>query len=452
MPLLKKHFVKSKTYLNGISPLIKRRIKEPYAIGYPNQVIQNDTAIQARKSEIHEKLFPSEFMNLLNENKITPKVWKLYGTNYINKYPQRLTGIKLFEFQSGYKNPSDVKNIWNLLSKNERDHFTNGPNIDKLFKEQIRIWQGYEINEHIRRNPTSVEEQENPFLLLTLYPWEIIKDKLRSKRKIQEINIDYYDLIIANVIDKRGKTPSGKTLLRYQKPKENFNRLTSPEKQEWMNRSEREYDNKQLYHEQKIKFQNFQSSMQEGLTGYHLFHQEQYQLYSKKNIEETIKAASIKKWNNISTDERGEYYKLPESKSGLIGFDKFCQAEIENYMENKYTELSHNKINLNIGKAWKALSDEKKSQYTNENEGFSNTRAYRELILDFKVMRIMRFIYDVVGIVGLKPGEFDWKSDMKSKTQGFTYLDKYYTDKIIQRQKGLAYLQKGTDIDDIIKP
>lgn len=67
----------------------------------------------------------------------------------------------------------------------------------RLYREQMRIWKGYEIVEYNRRHGNHV----NPFVGLGLHPWEIVKDKLRKQvvgkfRGLEEFEMDIYDEII----------------------------------------------------------------------------------------------------------------------------------------------------------------------------------------------------------------------------------------------------------------
>lgn len=232
-------------------------LKEPFTIEYPNISSENE---KLRQDLLH-KLFPHQTptpqeLYLQDKNRTNEiqewdtidfeernkyeKLATSLSPRYIHPKPLPLKGYELFKSQVQLKTLHYAKKQWLKLSDEDRTSYTDSKNISFINNERERIWKGYEIVEYLKRYQS--QYAWNPYNLLTLYPWEIIKDKLRSRMKVDEFERDYYDALIREAFYRNYQRKAMHiyyTDLQYFEPKKytyqqvlnRFKRLSNIEKQ-----------------------------------------------------------------------------------------------------------------------------------------------------------------------------------------------------------------------------
>lgn len=181
--------------------------KEPFDIGYP---LLSDQLLQVRKKVV-DKLFNTkpitafekfkqdhrleEWDQLTYSDQLEYEISAIQSnpSHFVQK-PVDVRGIDLLQLETGIKTKHNLVKKWNSLTRSDQERLTQGPRHSKLFQERLRIWRGYEIVEYLKQNLDHYNY--NPWPLLGLYPWEIVKDKLRNKQKLLEFEYDYYDVLI----------------------------------------------------------------------------------------------------------------------------------------------------------------------------------------------------------------------------------------------------------------
>lgn len=383
--------------------------KEPFDVGYP----ETSSQIQIDALEIRYKLFPpkthTEYdyfvedvdrqfsideWNQLDSDQIY-KYQKMADDNkpqYVHPKPEFVTGFELFKTELQLH--SKAKRFWSMLSDKRKELFNDNMMVRRLYEERIRIWEGYEIVEYLKRYLT--DYTNNPYPLLGLYPWEIIKDKLRVKGSIHEFEMDYYDTLIKEAFSRNSQRKALQifyTDLQYEYPQESFH------------------------------YAKVETLFNELPT----YRKEYYAEKEHKRIEHAKKT-------------RTNPYKISTPYlEFFVSFSKHYTPSQEELNLLNGTVLGNNMRKLATikaaGRKWKTLPEQEKFKYYTNDEVSSNTRLYKEKILDWKVEMVMDYIYTVGGVVGLKKA-YNWRKDMVEKTNGFTYLNRSYV-------KSLTYISKG---------
>ncbi|OBA18009.1 hypothetical protein METBIDRAFT_13920 [Metschnikowia bicuspidata var. bicuspidata NRRL YB-4993] len=142
------------------------------------------------------KLFHKSLLNLSQNTTSTPAT----------SWNESLKGFDLFLKVSGLK-AAHLQKLWDRLAGDQKEVFLNPP--PEVHEQWVRIAQGYKEYEKVQVE----RETANPFYHIPLYPWEIIKDKLRHKPMFSS---DVYDQLIQEAM-----APSMK-LLQPAKIYENF--------------------------------------------------------------------------------------------------------------------------------------------------------------------------------------------------------------------------------------
>lgn len=402
--MLWRQFIRRKSYY-----LSEKWTKEPFDIGYP----VSTTQIQHDSKIIREKLFPAKELSEYDyfakdphrevnsdhwsqlDNDQTSKYQKLADENrpqYVHPKPKFVTGFDLFKIELMLQ--ANQKKYWSSLSKEDKERYNNSKVNEYLHNEKIRIWQGYEIVEYLKRYLQTY--MHNPYPLLGLYPWEIIKDKLRDKRVVYEFERDYYDTLIKETFGRNSqrralqiyytdaKYQLADEVLNYATVSRMFRDLPSHQKDYYL-----EKERKRQEHSKKVKNFPYKKS-----TAYLRYAKEFSRTYEPSG-EELMSVDSKVSSKNI--------YKMAITKAA--------------------------------GREWRKLSEEEKQSYESNDMLSSNTRLYKEMILDWKVSMVMDYIYDVGGVTGLNE-PYDWRADMHSKSNGYRYTNRMYV-------SSLTYIQKG---------
>lgn len=352
--------------------LSKKWLKEPFDIAYP---ICSDEIVQDR-AQIRQILF--------SENRESQSASPLYL--YIHPRPKYQNGFELFKSQLclGLKS----KKYWESLSGPEKEIFTSKRILQHLFMESQRIWEGYEIVEYLKRY--LVKYLTNPFLLLSLYPWEIIKDKLRRKSPIYDFEKDYYDTLITEAFGRNSQRTALSifyTDLRNDFPNEKF---TFARVQQLMLLLPPEH---KQYYQNKEKMRHLHS----------------------QNVRQ-----KLRKNQNIFLEFVKQFLRNNKSRKvdGTRGFQLRAAA-----------------------KEWNSISHQEKLSYKNKESIPPNCRLYKENLLDWKVEKVMDYIFYVGGVAGLNTS-FDWRKNLSERTHGYRYIQKRYVYALPYLLNGKIHLDK----------
>ncbi|KAK6201342.1 uncharacterized protein RJT21DRAFT_1286 [Scheffersomyces amazonensis] len=337
----------------------------PFQIGYPYL----SPELQKEKDEIHRKLFPEVDPNTnvdVDMLSISERLeYERSKIKYSYPKPERLTGFALFKSQYSTTH-FDPNAIWNKLPQESQLLFDHSPNLDRLHQENIRVWQGYEVVDYLKR--TSSKHDFNPYPFSGLYPWEIVKDKLRDRvhheHKIEAFELDYYDKLIDEAFDT--STRSAESIFHTQLQAQDPHQLHKPEEITKLYNSLRS-EEKQIY---------------EDMANRHFEH-----LLSWSVIEFYNQARFRKFWNDFMYNTTIEKRPLLEAL-----------------------------------KEWKSMSDNERKQYNKA----SRERIDKEGPLDIQTAMVMDYIYYVGGVEGVQ--DYHWFPDMIQSTPRFLYLSKCYTE------------------------
>lgn len=127
---------------------------------------------------------------------LLPQPLRLFAPELFSEVPKvengpLLTGRELFAKVTGYKGKRNVATYWKLLTEDQK----------KSFEEPTKdvVWNNWRIEKGYDEVAKSTDDY-NPFYYLSLYPWEIVKDKLREE---PEFSADVYDFLIREVFGLR---------------------------------------------------------------------------------------------------------------------------------------------------------------------------------------------------------------------------------------------------------
>ncbi|CUM47683.1 uncharacterized protein AC631_01728 [Debaryomyces fabryi] len=406
----RRQFYRNKSYY-----LSEKWLKEPFDIGYP----ESSSHIKEDSKLLRQKLFPTktlteyDYFKQDSNREFRIEEWNQLDTDQMFKYqemvddakpqyvhpkPQYVTGFELFKIELQFNR--NEKKYWAMLDGNDREAYNDSEIVRHLYNERIRIWMGYEIVEYLKRNLPKY--MFNPYPLLGLYPWEIIKDKLYFKRDVYDFEKDYYDTLIKETF---GRNSQRKALQIY------YTDILH----------DTETDN--LYYAKVEKMFN-------SLPPY----KKQYYVEKERKRQEHAKKTRLRSYK-----QKTPYLKF------LIQFSKTYNPTYEelnafdaNVSDNNIRKLAISKA---AGREWKNLTEEQKKQYESDGTLSSNTRLYKEMILDWKVEMVMDYIYEVGGVSGLQSSH-NWRKDMHEKTSGYRYLKKMYVDKLVYLQNGNVVVSK----------
>ncbi|EAZ63355.2 hypothetical protein PICST_28260 [Scheffersomyces stipitis CBS 6054] len=337
--------------------LSDRWVKEPFELGYPNF----DSTIASEKAKIHDILFGDS--NRGGDESIDNLERPL--SHYHSK-PKDIVGQGLYALETGYKTKNHLKILWNKLDEKEKTRLTSSPNRERLYDERIRVWKGYEVVEHLKRN--SDKYNWNPYPLSGLFPWEIVKDKLRNRKPVMAFEQDYYDVLI----------------------KEAF-------------------------------------SGNKRRTAYSIFYAD---IKNQRRLGSRAWMTVSKLYEQLPP-ERREYYEEREQRRKVfipvqkapVGHPPF-HVFFDEYIEQNSTS---SRPLLGASTRWAAMTDVERQNYTPLDSKYHHTREYKERKLLLMTHIVLDYIYHVGGVEGVD-GSYSWVQDMKERTVGFTYLHKMYTD------------------------
>ncbi|CUM67845.1 uncharacterized protein PRCAT00005554001 [Priceomyces carsonii] len=341
-------------------------LKEPFNIGYPSR----GPSVQRDRDVLHQTLFSEQPDNEQENSKRASEKSSIgsdarysIASPYYPK-PEAIDGIELLGLMTGVGTKAYLKELWSKLTDSERKLLEGDMEQKSLIlKERLRIWKGYEVVNYLKRY--SDQYRWNPYQLLSLYPWEIIKDKLRSRRKIYDFELDYYDVII----------------------KEAFYRNSS--------RKATHIFYTDLKHDKPMKY-----SYQKVHSLYEMLGNDKKDFYADKERRRKVHS------------ERTKISPKPEFLRYLSTFQTNEPIQLD-----KWT--------LKAIQSWDSLPPFEKSQFS-----YASSRQSKEDNLDWKVGIVMDYIYYTAGVCGTDYN-FNWRADMRSKTNGSIYLNKVYFSNLV---------------------
>lgn len=345
--------------------------KTPYDLGYP--ILPSE--LQEEKHRIHKLLFGSENIEFVDTN------GSIYR-EFVHHQPTKLSGFDLFSHQAQLLAKQKHKRLWKDLSNDIKQSF--GTIKDDIYLHLLRIWRGYEVVEYIKRYEN--KHRFNPYPFLGLYPWEIIKDKLRAKKSPHEFERDYYDNLISESFNRRFMKPA--TIYRAQNGHVLFKDLLVEEKEQSVSLADR-----------RTKFIMSTSRHPKFSSAYLNFYKQNYSNYSPS---------------------REEIRQVPDGKLSV-------------------NQRNNAAVSIAAANHWKRLSDHEKVQYSPQDKRIYSHK-YKEEILDWKTSVVMDYVYSV-GRVRHAPLTYNWRSDFKEKFGVWHYLERAYTDRLIYIENGNLHVE-----------
>lgn len=351
-------------------------LKEPFTIGYPVASHAARTRVERTRALVFPEV-PPKPQDYINQ--IQPKAsWdnlSLYQQykcrelalrdiiKYTQPRPQHVNGFELYRaLHSHIKTKSVAKQWWDRkLTDTERLKFESDSGfIDRAFKERTRIWEGYQMVSFLkhRRQPPL-----NPFECVGLYPWEVVRDKLRQRRRSSQLfgfEIDYYDRLISEAFSRFSRSP---VLIFYTDLK-----LQNPER----------------------KVPSRYSSVEQLFAHLSPREKEYYQIRCERRKQHL-------KTNRVEAEVNAPFMAFVQLQraSGQIVADDYPQ------------------LVLRAAAQWRQLTLQEKQQYRAARSPRSSENL--SLILERKVEIVMRYIYNVGGVVDA-PLDYDWVADMRDKS------------------------------------
>lgn len=332
---------------------------------------------------------------------IIPEPYSLFSPDLPHKdslsFPleSTLSGVDLFSKVAGYHSANANRTAWKLLSAEQKDAFMD-PN-PAVNIHLHRIADAYRFVDN--------QDGQNPYYNAWLYPWEIIKDKLRMRWMF---GIDMYDALIieALTVTKTQVTPKklweGEVEWRAQREDELGNELEMLEELEVLEKrnflEDTNFSQRQLFSKLPNQLKN------------------EYQERSRRKTEYCGRLKASKSARKVPTTPFQSFFK---SQFGLMDRALLLQEKSQV-----------------IAKNWKTLSEEEKGQY----KGFdisAKGRIHREKILDGRTELVMDYIFGgkVVGWRG------DWREWRREVVGEMYYLDKIYFPYVLQKRRGRVEME-----------
>lgn len=338
-------------------------IKEPFSLGYPG----SKTAYEGIKRDLFPEL--AELKQLAKD-----QVSRYVPTKYTQPIPQDIAGFDLFNAHVGLRDHRFIKRLWKRLLGADRAYFDHPESREWLYNERIRVWQGYEIVAHLRASADDISTRMNPYALLGLHPWEIIKDKVSLKTPLEDFEVDYYDLVIGQALSRR---PSTELDFGYYVKNENsgvYGPLDAQRDHRYFRRA-------------------FERMHTTGRLRYLERSQQQKEHYQKL---------------------KGEWEKRRHPYNQFRAFHKGGKAAAT--LTGSATE-------------WNLLSVEERQKYDPKETHLPTSPFHKNQIAQWKTEMVMEYVFGLAGVVGVE--KYDWRTDMSQKTRGYHYIRGYYQPRVL---------------------
>lgn len=275
---------------------------------------------------------------------IVPHPYKLFSTNLLRVSPPKNvhvpSGFQLFLKVADYNRAETNRQVWTELEDQQKEAFEN-PGLE-IHQHFSRIQSGY-------RSAASSADCFNPFYNALLFPWEIIKDKLRHKPLFAT---DIYDQLI--------------------------NEALKPKKERFF--AANLYYSDVLYRE---------SHLDSSITAFDDLPPETRAIYRTK------------------LDRKLEFYEklrrfAKAKKRPVTEYDKFIQQN-----QSKVAHHSLAERNKALAQMWKQDQLSKTTTHIP-----SKTRAYRERSLDIKTCIVMDYIFEIGAVEDFHGCWRTWKHEV----------------------------------------
>lgn len=312
---------------------------------------------------------------------ILPEPYNLFDPELYEKSPLSFDfssspckGVELFSKVASYHSAKANRAAWKSLLPEQREIFENPPE---------------EVNVHLHRlahgysTATYSQNETNPYYDAWLYPWEIIKDKLRMQWMF---GADIYDSLILEALGLTKAQVTPKNLFASDNEAMGIDEVLAGD----LSRSFR-----RLLPEERAE-------------------------YEARSTKKTEFCNRLRLFNSSR--------KLPQKP-----FQTFFKSQFPQ-LESPYDKLSVQEKSKYLSQKWQEMSEPEKSKY----EGVYTSakgRIHREKILDDKTELVMDYIFEV-GQVENWTG--DWRKWRRQVAGEMHYLDKIYFPYVVQKKwKGI---------------
>lgn len=375
-------------------------LETPLTIEYPSRSQETELVSQELQRSLFSKSLQSQgddfrdtVKDMLEKDLAIGEKLVLSGqtVRYTHRIPKYCRGYDLFKHE--FQNKAVSKRYWNTLTMEAKDSFSDSQRALDLYIERLRIWKGYEIVEHLKRNLSKYGY--NPYPLLGLYPWEIVKDKLRNKNELDLFEIDYYDDII----------------------KEAFS----------------------LKNNRRSAFAIFSTNLNHEMPELKAGLKKRKKLFSQ--LDEKRLADLLKQ--QVRREEHArklrEKHKVPSPfLKYLADFHRKHKSHAFDGHSSNYSRQENILLNQQAAVKWRTMGTQEKRLYSGLGSNISNTRLYKEDILDWKLGIVLDYIYRVCGVVG-NQNNFDWRTHMLEVTRGKRYISRTYVNQLLYIRNGEVF-------------
>lgn len=353
---------------------------------------------------------------------ILPEPYSLFSPDLLLKDPlsfavqNEVSGIDLFSKVAGYHSVNANRTAWKLLSPEQKRVFlTSHPAVNIHLR---RIEEAYKM--------VDCHDGLNPYYNAWLYPWEIIKDKLRMRWMF---GVDIYDALIIEALTLTKSQVTAKRLWEGEVEWREQNLWEEGLKMEGVDNElgigkEKEKGNEIEKEEGTgIEKEEGIGIGKEGLyKGNKISHSDQFEnlprelklMYEERSRRKTDYRAQLQAFNSAR--------KVP-----ITPFQTFFKYQFGN-LEPSVSLQEKSKI---ISAKWKSLSEDEKRKYKGVDVS-AKGRIHREKLLDGRTELVMNYIFGgkVEGWNG------DWQEWRRKVGGDMYYLDKMYFPNVFQKRKG----------------
>lgn len=307
---------------------------------------------------------------------ILPEPYFLFDAALLSRKPLSFrcigppaTGVGLFSKVAGYHSQNANSEAWKLLLDAQKRNFVDPP---------------HEVNVHLHRiehgysEAAKSDNDDNPYLHAWIYPWEIVKDKLRLQ---SVFGADIYDVLILEAL----------TLTKSQ---------VRPRK---------------LFESDEIAKVGGTTEPDELRRRFRALSKQERAEYDARSAR---KLEFCDLLNNFKTRP-----KIPPSPFQKFFKSKFAGSEGTSVQE-KTRKLS---------KQWRSMTQTEKLQFEGVNIS-AKGRIHRESVLDAKTELVMDYIFGAGKVSGFSGEWRQWRSHVAGS---WHYLDRIYFPWVVQR-KGKA--------------
>ena len=366
-----------------------RWIKQPFLIPYPpsSSIIQKSQSLNQFLFENHKQnsnWIKNEFD--IDESIINSNLESLYT----QPKPQKLLGKHLFFHQYSYLsrlNTPYPDKYWTHLDPDIKAIFYNHNYINNAFTNEIRIWKGFEVVQFLKK---FLGMNFNPYLVLGLYPWEIIlhklsqrgkKNKNKKTQKWLPFHYDYYDLIIEEAF-----LPRARNWAQF------------------------------LYTETK-------NEAMEPCSG--------------SGFKKLLTTLSPQQKNHFLIKQQNHLHHIKLLKTKPQPLQSVYKSFLSDFLHKNYPQLKTvaemGPAQKHAAQVWRQLSPQQQNQFrTASTKGLGRNVVNQWQYLHWRLSLVMHYIYDVGGVSPLYSDNagFNWRHDLNVKLPHY-YVNRHYLEKYL---------------------